>query len=143
MVGLSMGQVSRAPLIVQANEFRMISVYVGRTPMLQQTLLSSPQVIMDDSTENDPWIPIGFASPTMVQRSGHEVSTFIMACRAAVIMNRALLRYYCEGAEPVPDQILDEDAVLMRDSVDLLETMPQHLRIEHDQTVPTHLSHLW
>ena len=118
-------------------------MYIGSTPMLQQTLLSSPQIIMDDSTENDPWVPMGHATPDMVQRSSHEVSTFIMAGKAAVVLNRALLRFYCNASDKTLTEVTEEDAALMDDALELERSMPLHLRVDHDKTAPTHLYYLW
>ncbi|KAK6911069.1 hypothetical protein I203_105104 [Kwoniella mangroviensis CBS 8507] len=120
---------------------KMISVYLGRTPMLQDTISAAPQVILDDSTEHDIWTPLGMPGCQVDPRPSHAVSCFIMACSTSVVLTRVLLRYYCGTSEGGLGMGV-EDKRLLHDAVGLLEKIPMHLRVNANDIVPTHLSHL-
>ncbi|KAH8805180.1 fungal-specific transcription factor domain-containing protein [Xylogone sp. PMI_703] len=118
---------------------KMISVYFGRAPVLQQTPSAPPRLIVDDSTEFDPWIPLGVSGSSFVPRPGYGVSNFIAACRAAEVLDRVLARVHNHpNSRPVPHTVNLEDQALMRDAVRLIEDLPETLRVGADEQAPIH-----
>ncbi|KAI5467521.1 fungal-specific transcription factor domain-containing protein [Mariannaea sp. PMI_226] len=76
---------------------KMISLYLGRSPSLQHSLVSPPQIIMDDSAENELWVP--FDSPHGADwkyppATAHSTSCFMSTCRLSVIFNEILIHMY-------------------------------------------------
>lgn len=76
---------------------KMISLYLGRSPTLQHTTISPPQVILDDSAEDDTWIPHGISYPVGAEyprTKSHATSSFMQICSLSVILNQILLHMY-------------------------------------------------
>lgn len=76
---------------------KMICLYFGRSPSLQQTTISPPQVILDDSAEDENWQPHGLsysAGAGYPPTKSHAISSFTHICSLSVILNQILLRMY-------------------------------------------------
>ncbi|ODA79411.1 hypothetical protein RJ55_05004 [Drechmeria coniospora] len=77
---------------------KLISLYLGRPPSVRQSTVSPPQIMFDDSAEEEIWIPFG------PQQSGlgwkypptkaHSATCFMSACRLSVIFNEILVHMY-------------------------------------------------
>jgi hypothetical protein len=77
---------------------KMISLYLGRPPSLQHTMVSPPQVMFDDSGENEMWVPFGTAQEGTPWKypptAAHSTSCFMAMCRLSVIFNEILIHMY-------------------------------------------------
>ncbi|KAF5676212.1 nitrogen assimilation transcription factor nit-4 [Fusarium circinatum] len=112
---------------------KIISLYLGRSPSLQHTQVSPPQIIMDDSAENELWVP--FDSPhgsdwKYPPATAHSTSCFMSACRLSVIFNEILIHMYdplLENTEAEMQECLQTQDPAMRL---WWEQLPPHLKIE-------------
>ncbi|KAK5992564.1 Nitrogen assimilation transcription factor nit-4-like protein [Cladobotryum mycophilum] len=75
---------------------KMISLYLGRSPSLQHSTVSPPQMMFDDSAENELWIPFGATQKTWKYppSTAHSTSCFLSMCRLSVIFNEILIHMY-------------------------------------------------
>ncbi|KUI63280.1 Nitrogen assimilation transcription factor nirA [Cytospora mali] len=76
---------------------KIISLYLGRSPSLQHSNVSPPQMILDDSNENEMWTPFGLTYPDGVKYppiAAHSTSCFVQMCRLSVIFNQILIHMY-------------------------------------------------
>ncbi|KAJ4329166.1 hypothetical protein N0V84_000291 [Fusarium piperis] len=112
---------------------KIISLYLGRSPSMQHSLVSPPQIIMDDSAENELWVP--FDSPhggdwKYPPATAHSTSCFMSACRLSVIFNEILIHMYdplCQNTEQEMQECLQTQDPAMKMWWDQL---PPHLKIE-------------
>ncbi|EWZ27866.1 hypothetical protein FOZG_18426 [Fusarium oxysporum Fo47] len=112
---------------------KIISLYLGRSPSLQHTQVSPPQINMDDSAENELWVP--FDSPhgsdwKYPPATAHSTSCFMSACRLSVIFNEILIHMYdplLENTEAEMQECLQTQDPAMRL---WWEQLPPHLKIE-------------
>ncbi|KAH8895687.1 fungal-specific transcription factor domain-containing protein [Thozetella sp. PMI_491] len=75
---------------------KVISLYLGRSPSLRYSTVSPPQVILDDSAEQEPWIPFGLESEGLNYPAtlAHSTSCFKQMCQLSVIFNEILIHMY-------------------------------------------------
>ncbi|CAG9939801.1 unnamed protein product [Clonostachys rosea f. rosea IK726] len=76
---------------------KLMSLYLGRSPSLQQSPASPPQRILDDSAEDELWTPHGLTYTDGEQyppTPSHSTSSFIQICRLTVIFNEILIHMY-------------------------------------------------
>jgi hypothetical protein len=94
---------------------KLIALYFGRAPMLQNSHVSPPRVIskyfyhyiltvveknyadniiVDDTAEIETWMPHGLASTNYPPRQAHSISCFIHMCGLAEILNQVLIHFY-------------------------------------------------
>ncbi|PHH80873.1 hypothetical protein CDD82_1453 [Ophiocordyceps australis] len=77
---------------------KLISLYLGRSPSLQQSNKSPPLIMFDDSAEEDLWIPFGAQQASATWKypptTAHSASCFVSMCRLAVIFNEILVHMY-------------------------------------------------
>ncbi|KAG9542697.1 hypothetical protein KCU86_g22470, partial [Aureobasidium melanogenum] len=73
---------------------KLIALYFGRSPMLQNSHVSPPRVIMDDTAEIEIWMPHGLTSANYPPRQAHSISCFIHMCGLAEILNQVLIHFY-------------------------------------------------
>ncbi|CAI6097716.1 unnamed protein product [Clonostachys chloroleuca] len=76
---------------------KLTSLYLGRSPSLQQSPASPPQRILDDSAEDELWTPYGLTYANGGQyppTPSHSTSSFIQICRLTVIFNEILIHMY-------------------------------------------------
>ncbi|KAI8691646.1 hypothetical protein NCS56_00157700 [Fusarium sp. Ph1] len=112
---------------------KIISLYLGRSPSMQHSLVSPPQIIMDDSAENELWVP--FDSPhggdwKYPPATAHSTSCFMSACRLSVIFNEILIHMYdplCQNTEQEMQECLQSQDPAMKMWWDQL---PPHLKID-------------
>ncbi|KAM0217778.1 hypothetical protein ACHAPA_001352 [Fusarium lateritium] len=112
---------------------KIISLYLGRSPSLQHTLVSPPQIIMDDSAENELWVP--FDSPQgsdwkYPPATAHSTSCFMSACQLSVIFNEILIHMYdplLENTEAEMQECLQTQDPAMKV---WWEQLPPYLKIE-------------
>ncbi|GJC87480.1 nitrogen assimilation transcription factor nit-4 [Colletotrichum liriopes] len=129
---------------------KMISLYLGRSPSLQQTSVSPPQIMcrfsflavflsqandmaVDDSSENESWTPFGVVPEggwKYPPSAAHSTSCFMQMCRLSIVFNEILVHMY----DPVrPNGQAEMQDCLAKQEVALRqwwEDLPPHLKIE-------------
>lgn len=77
---------------------KIISLYLGRSPSLRESLVSPPQHMLDDSAEEELWQPHGISfspgQPAYTPTKAHSTSSFVQMCRLSVIFNQILTHMY-------------------------------------------------
>lgn len=76
---------------------KVISLYLGRSPSLSHSPVSPPQIIMDDSAENELWVPHGLqylGNQDYPPTKAHSISCFTQMCRLSAIFNEILVHIY-------------------------------------------------
>ncbi|CAK7229951.1 hypothetical protein SEUCBS140593_007419 [Sporothrix eucalyptigena] len=76
---------------------KIISLYLGRSPSLRESLVSPPQHMLDDSAEEELWQPHGICFPpgqSYTPTKAHSTSSFVQMCRLSVIFNQILTHMY-------------------------------------------------
>ncbi|KAF6829546.1 C6 transcription factor [Colletotrichum musicola] len=112
---------------------KMISLYLGRSPSLQQTSVSPPQIMFDDSAENESWTPFGVVPEggwKYPPAAAHSTSCFMQMCRLSVIFNEILVHMY----DPVrPNSQAEMQECLAKQEPALRQwwdELPPHLKID-------------
>ncbi|KAH8128027.1 hypothetical protein FP744_10001046 [Trichoderma asperellum] len=91
---------------------KIISLYLGRSPSLKHTMVSPPQMMFDDSAENELWVPFG-APPLQTApwkyppATAHSASCFLSMCRLSVIFNEILIHMYDPLLQNTESEILE------------------------------------
>ncbi|RFU29537.1 hypothetical protein B7463_g6803, partial [Scytalidium lignicola] len=76
---------------------KMISLYLGRSPSMQHSHVSPPQIMLDDSSENELWSPYGVTYPKGAEyppTPARSISCFMHMCPLSVILNQILVHLY-------------------------------------------------
>ncbi|KFX89561.1 hypothetical protein O988_08591 [Pseudogymnoascus sp. VKM F-3808] len=87
---------------------KMISLYLGRSPTLQHSSVSPPQIMLDDSAENELWSPHGVVYPEGMEYAptqAHSISCFVRMCQLSEIFNQILIHIYDPLQENSEDEI--------------------------------------
>lgn len=112
---------------------KVISLYLGRSPFLKSSPVSPPQVIMDDSAEDELWLPHGVAFPPAQEypaTKAHSISCFTQMCRLSAIFNEILMHIY----DPLRSKTEQEvDDCLIREGFAMRQwwqDLPSFLRID-------------
>ncbi|GJC99984.1 fungal specific transcription factor [Colletotrichum higginsianum] len=112
---------------------KMISLYLGRSPSLQQTSVSPPQIMFDDSSENESWTPFGVVPEggwKYPPSAAHSTSCFMQMCRLSIVFNEILVHMY----DPVrPNSQAEMQDCLAKQEVALRQwwdDLPPHLKME-------------
>ncbi|KAK2008873.1 fungal-specific transcription factor [Colletotrichum eremochloae] len=112
---------------------KMISLYLGRSPSLQQTSVSPPQIMFDDSSENESWTPFGVVPEggwKYPPAAAHSTSCFMQMCRLSIVFNEILVHMY----DPVrPNSQAEMQDCVAKQEVALRqwwEELPSFLKIE-------------
>ncbi|PHH78557.1 hypothetical protein CDD80_6668 [Ophiocordyceps camponoti-rufipedis] len=113
---------------------KLISLYLGRSPSLQQSSLSPPQIMFDDSAEDDLWMPFGAQQVGVTWKypptTAHSASCFLSMCRLSVIFNEMLIHMY----DPLSQNTDAEVRECLRTQEPALhewwDQLPAHLRLD-------------
>ncbi|KAG6025404.1 hypothetical protein E4U41_001530 [Claviceps citrina] len=113
---------------------KLISLYLGRSPSLQQTSISPSHVMFDDSAENDLWVPFGISQTDPTRNyppaTAHSASCFMSMCRLSVIFNEILIHMYDPLSQNTDAEIqacLDSQEPLLQQ---WWSQLPSHLKID-------------
>ncbi|USP76410.1 SwnK [Curvularia clavata] len=122
---------------------KLISLYFGRAPMIQNSEISPPRVLMDDTAEIEPWTPHGLPTANYRPRQAHSISCFIQMCSLAEILNQILIHLYNPFHELSPTnayQCAISEGSRLRD---WWRDLPEHLKINlaemHSDCPPSHI----
>ncbi|RAH73168.1 putative C6 transcription factor [Aspergillus aculeatinus CBS 121060] len=76
---------------------KLICLYFGRAPTMQQSRVSPPRTILDDTAEVEIWTPHGVEFPDGTHyppTQAHSTSCFMKMCGLAEILNQILIHIY-------------------------------------------------
>lgn len=112
---------------------KIICLYLGRSPSLKHTRISPPQMLLDDSAEDEIWVPHGLTYPSgqeYPKRKSHATSCFMQMCKLSVIFHQILLHMY----DREQDHMDTERQQCVEDQGTALniwwEDLPEHLKID-------------
>ncbi|KAG6359594.1 hypothetical protein INS49_013116 [Diaporthe citri] len=118
---------------------KIVSLYLGRSPSLQHSDVSPPQMILDDSNENEMWTPFGITYPDGVKYppiAAHSTSCFVQMCRLTVIFNEILIHMYDPlglNTEPeIQECLVRQEAALKQ----WWEDLPHFLKMDASMLPP-------
>lgn len=123
---------------------KLISLYLGRLPIIQETSVSPSLQVLDDTGEIDTWVPQGLdQTQHYPPAQAHTTSCFINTCALAKILNAVLVTMY----NPVKEGTLSEVAKCALEEEQKLgkwhENLPAHLTISvhslPEQCPPSHI----
>ncbi|GAB7334619.1 hypothetical protein MBLNU13_g06585t2 [Cladosporium sp. NU13] len=123
---------------------KLISLYLGRLPIIQETSVSPSLQVLDDTGEIDTWIPQGLdQTQHYPPAQAHTTSCFINTCALSKILNAVLVTMY----NPVKEGTLSEVAKCALEEEQKLgkwhENLPAHLTISvhslPEQCPPSHI----
>ncbi|KAK4498566.1 hypothetical protein PRZ48_011224 [Zasmidium cellare] len=87
---------------------KVMSLYLGRLPVLQESSVSPPRSILDDTSEIDIWIPHGLDPVTMAEyppAQAYTTSCFINTCALSEILNALLVTMYNPAKESTTAEV--------------------------------------
>ncbi|KAG5978274.1 hypothetical protein E4U55_006312 [Claviceps digitariae] len=113
---------------------KLICLYLGRSPSLQQTNISPSHVMFDDSAENDLWVPFGIPQTDPARKypptTAHSASCFMSMCTLSVIFNEILVHMY----DPLSQNTDAEIQACLESQEPSLQQwwnqLPSHLKID-------------
>ncbi|KAF2035434.1 hypothetical protein EK21DRAFT_96677 [Setomelanomma holmii] len=108
---------------------KIISLYFGRSPLIQNSDISPPKVLMDDTAELDVWTPHGLPSATYPPKQAHSISCFIQVCELSEVLNQLLVHLYSPSASPTPFSAYEYALAAASKLRDWWRDLPEHLRI--------------
>ncbi|KAJ9231370.1 transcriptional regulator family: Fungal Specific TF [Paecilomyces variotii] len=76
---------------------KLVSLYFGRSPVMQYSRVSPPRMILDDTSEIEVWTPHGVVFPEGMQyppAQAHSTSCFMRMCGLAEILNQIIIHIY-------------------------------------------------
>ncbi|QKX62118.1 uncharacterized protein TRUGW13939_09274 [Talaromyces rugulosus] len=76
---------------------KLICLYFGRSPSIQNSRVSPPRVLLDDTAESEIWYPHGVTFPQGAEyppMQAHSTSCFVKMCGLAEILNQILVHIY-------------------------------------------------
>ncbi|KAH2316638.1 hypothetical protein LV164_006184 [Aspergillus fumigatus] len=76
---------------------KLVSLYFGRSPTMQNSHVSPPRTILDDTSEIEIWTPHGVIFPEGTHyppTQAHSTSCFMRMCGLAEILNEILIHIY-------------------------------------------------
>lgn len=76
---------------------KLVSLYFGRSPAMQNSRVSPPRMILDDTSEVEPWTPHGVIFPEGTHyppTQAHSTSCFMRMCGLAEILNQIIIHIY-------------------------------------------------
>ncbi|KAL1872866.1 hypothetical protein Plec18167_006516 [Paecilomyces lecythidis] len=76
---------------------KLVSLYFGRSPVMQNSRVSPPRMILDDTSEIEAWTPHGVVFPEGMQyppAQAHSTSCFMRMCGLAEILNQIIIHIY-------------------------------------------------
>uniref|UniRef100_A0A0L0NAC4 Nitrogen assimilation transcription factor nit-4 n=1 Tax=Tolypocladium ophioglossoides (strain CBS 100239) TaxID=1163406 RepID=A0A0L0NAC4_TOLOC len=113
---------------------KLISLYLGRSPSLRQSRISPPQIMFDDSAEDDIWIPFGAEQSGVSWKypptTAHSASCFMSMCRLSVIFNEILIHMYDPLAQNTDAEVQECLRAQEPAFQEWWNLLPPHLKID-------------
>ncbi|OJD14919.1 hypothetical protein AJ78_04778 [Emergomyces pasteurianus Ep9510] len=76
---------------------KLVSLYFGRSPIIQDTPVSPPRILLDDTAEIEIWTPHGVVFPEGTHyppTQAHATSCFMKMCSLTEILNQIIIHIY-------------------------------------------------
>ncbi|EGC44136.1 C6 transcription factor [Histoplasma capsulatum var. duboisii H88] len=76
---------------------KLVSLYFGRSPIIQDTPVSPPRILLDDTAEIEIWTPHGVVFPEGTHyppTQSHATSCFMKMCSLTEILNQIIIHIY-------------------------------------------------
>ncbi|PGH02779.1 hypothetical protein AJ79_07544 [Helicocarpus griseus UAMH5409] len=76
---------------------KLVSLYFGRSPIIQDTPVSPPRILLDDTAEIEIWTPHGVIFPEGTHyppTQAHATSCFMKMCSLTEILNQIIIHIY-------------------------------------------------
>ncbi|KLJ07279.1 hypothetical protein EMPG_17226 [Blastomyces silverae] len=76
---------------------KLVSLYFGRSPLIQDTPVSPPRILLDDTAEIEIWTPHGVVFPEGTHyppTQAHATSCFMKMCSLTEILNQIIIHIY-------------------------------------------------
>ncbi|KAK2813791.1 hypothetical protein FQN50_000191 [Emmonsiellopsis sp. PD_5] len=76
---------------------KLVSLYFGRSPIIQDTPVSPPRILLDDTAEIEIWTPHGVIFPEGTHyppAQAHATSCFMKMCSLTEILNQIIIHIY-------------------------------------------------
>ncbi|KAK2732011.1 hypothetical protein FQN55_004272 [Onygenales sp. PD_40] len=76
---------------------KLVSLYFGRSPIIQDTPVSPPRILLDDTAEIEIWTPHGLIFPEGTHyppAQAHATSCFMKMCSLTEILNQIIIHIY-------------------------------------------------
>ncbi|PGH30427.1 hypothetical protein GX50_06801 [[Emmonsia] crescens] len=76
---------------------KLVSLYFGRSPIIQDTPVSPPRILLDDTAEIEIWTPHGVIFPEGTHyppTQAHATSCFMRMCSLTEILNQIIIHIY-------------------------------------------------
>ncbi|EER26876.1 Fungal specific transcription factor, putative [Coccidioides posadasii C735 delta SOWgp] len=89
---------------------KLVSLYFGRSPIIQDTPVSPPQILLDDTAEIEIWTPHGVVFPEGTHyppTQAHSTSCFMRMCSLSEILNQIIIHIYDPVRQSTETQILN------------------------------------
>ncbi|WEW54692.1 hypothetical protein PRK78_000114 [Emydomyces testavorans] len=89
---------------------KLVSLYFGRSPIIQDTPVSPPQILLDDTAEIEIWTPHGVVFPEGMHyppTQAHSTSCFMRMCSLSEILNQIIIHIYDPIRQRPEAQILN------------------------------------
>ncbi|KAH8726071.1 fungal-specific transcription factor domain-containing protein [Phaeosphaeriaceae sp. PMI808] len=108
---------------------KLISLYFGRSPLIQNSEISPPRIVMDDTAELEAWTPHGVLV-TYPPQPAHSISCFIQMCGLAEILNQILIHLY-NPSQAFSPSLAHQYALAESSKLrDWWRDLPVHLKID-------------
>jgi hypothetical protein len=123
---------------------KIISLYFGRSPVIQNSEISPPKVlsrydlvcvqwnlkaIVDDTAELDVWTPHGLLSSHYPPKQAHSISCVIQVCELAEVLNQILVYLYSSSQNLAPIRAYKYALAAGSKLRDWWRDLPAHLKI--------------
>ncbi|THC89454.1 hypothetical protein EYZ11_011096 [Aspergillus tanneri] len=116
---------------------KVVSLYFGRSPVMQQSRVSPPRTILDDTAEIEIWAPHGVVFPDNAHyppTQAHSTSCFMRMCGLAEVLNEILIHIYDPIRQVSEAEFYGCVQDQARNLVEWWEELPDYLKL-----VPTEL----
>ncbi|KAL2871838.1 putative C6 transcription factor [Aspergillus lucknowensis] len=111
---------------------KMMSLYFGRSPILQSSQGCPPRTILDDTSELEPWTPHGVVFPEGThypQAPAHSTSCFVQMCGLMEILNQILIHIYDHNRQASEAEFHTCVREQSRNLVGWWDELPEHLKL--------------
>ncbi|KAH7085070.1 fungal-specific transcription factor domain-containing protein [Paraphoma chrysanthemicola] len=109
---------------------KIISLYFGRSPAIQNSEISPPKLLMDDTADLDIWTPHGIPFSHYSPKQAHSVSCFIQVCGLSEVLNQILIYLYNPSRNLAPSHAYEYALAAGSRLRDWWRDLPDHLRID-------------
>ncbi|RAL16891.1 putative C6 transcription factor [Aspergillus homomorphus CBS 101889] len=112
---------------------KLICLYFGRSPTMQQSRVSPPRTILDDTAEVEIWTPHGVEFPDGTHyppTQAHSTSCFMKMCGLAEILNQILIHIYDPNRQVSEAEFYDCIQEQAENLADWWDGLPHFLKLQ-------------